>query len=91
MRRIIILSLLTLALLPGADQAPRQADPRVPADALEILATLAGEQPLKLAESRMREAAIQTLVGVLRDQEAAKAKAAAPAAPPAVAVPAKKD
>ena len=57
-------------------------DARIPADALEGLARFAGEQPLKLMESRFREACIETLSRLVAEHEKAKSATAIIGDPP---------
>ena len=57
-------------------------DARVPKDALEGLARFAGEQPLKLLESRFREACIETMTRLVAEHEKAKSATAIIGDPP---------
>ncbi len=62
--------------------ATRTLDARGPADALEGLARFAGEQPLKLMESRFRETCIETLSRLVAEHEKAKSATAVVGDPP---------
>lgn len=53
--------LLVLAAVLAAEDAPRQLDPAKPADAVQIVAQVAAQVPLKLADSQALLAALQTL------------------------------
>lgn len=59
MRYILMLSVLVCAVM--AEDAPRQLDPAKPADAVQIVAQIAAQVPLKLADSQALLAALQTL------------------------------
>lgn len=84
-----ILALLSLSIICAlAAETQRPLDGNQPADALQILAILAGEAPLKINESEQRRTAILTLQAVVQrdaaaQAEAAKAALAAPAKPAA--------
>lgn len=59
----MIRSLTLLLLLVGlaAEEAPRTLDPAKPADAVQIVANVAAQVPLKLADSQVLLTALQTL------------------------------
>lgn len=56
-----LLPLLLLCACLAAEDAPRPLDPAKPADAVQIVAQVAAQVPLKLADSQALLAALQTL------------------------------
>jgi hypothetical protein len=78
MRSTILLTLsLCLAAASAADQPP-QLDPRKPADAVQVVDLLTRQLALPRDQAVGLTVAIETLAGVVREREAAQAKAAEP-------------
>ena len=61
--RILVLSLLIVAL--AAEEA-RQLDPKKPEDAVQIVAQICAQVPLKMADSQAVLTALQTLAAAVQ-------------------------